>query len=416
MSKSAARPPLFRARDAAGGRTRYSWEPPTWLAKAGWATVPIGMSDTMTEFEAWEKARAINAMVEDWQAGRLTEVPDLLLTMKAVKRDRRPAAKRLARAPALKGTCGHLIERYLASDEFGDLADSTRRTYKPDIDLLRDWCGDLAISSISPKDCKGLYNTLKKKAPTRAAKVVVIGRLLWSWGEGENLATTNPWRKVVAKRPRRALPNLWTPEAITHFVATADRMGEHGIGTAVLLNSWLGQRKADVLKWSRRMYRDGSLAVVQQKTGARVDLPLGIVPQLVARLEADNARAAARGISSTFLVYDPATGLPYSDDSSRDVFNRVRDAAVAGLPATDDLPALPPMPEIADLDMMRLRHTAVTALLDAGCTIPQVRAISGHSLASITQIMELYGIVTAKQAGDAFRMRMAAEGMDGAED
>lgn len=411
------RVPCFRARPAAGHRTRYSWEPTAQLVRAGWPTVPIGMSDVMTEYQACEKARAINAMVDDWRAGRLTEIPDLLLAMKEVKRDRRPKALRLGRPPAIKGTCGHLIECYLASPEFTqDLADNTRRSYRPDIDLIRDWCADLSVSSITPRDCKGLYNTLRTRAPTRAAKVVVIGRLLWAWGEGENLTTGNPWRKVVAKRPRRQIPAIWTPATVAHFVAVADRMGEHGVGTAVLLNSWMGQRKADVLLWDRRMYRNGTLSVRQQKTGALVDLPLGIVPALVARLRADDARAQSRGIYSTSLIYDPETGKPYTDASMRDAFNAVRAVAVTGMPATDDLPALAGMAEIADLDMMRLRHTAVTQLLDAGCTLQQVRSISGHSLASITQIMELYGIVTRKQATDAFRMRLAAEGMDDSEE
>lgn len=412
-----SRVPCFRARPAAGHRTRYSWEPTLVLSRAGWPTVPIGMSDVMTEYQASEKARAINAMVDDWRAGLLSEIPDLLLSMKEVKRDRRPANLRLGRPPSIKGTCGYLIERYLASPEYlNDLAENTRRSYRPDIDLIRDWCGDLSVASITAKDCKGLYNTLRGKAPSRAAKVVVIGRLLWAWGEGENLATGNPWRKVVAKRPRRQIPTIWTPETVAHFVAVADRMDQHGVGTAVLLNSWMGQRKADVLLWDRRMYRNGTLSVRQQKTSAMVDLPLGIVPLLVARLRADDARAAARGIYSTYLIYDPITGKPYTDNSMRDAFNLVRAAAVTGLPATDDLPALPGLPEIADLDMMRLRHTAVTQLLDAGCTLQQVRAISGHSLASITQIMELYGIVTRKQAADAFRMRMTAEGMEGADE
>lgn len=409
-----SRIPCFRARPAAGHRTRYSWEPTAPLAKAGWPTVPIGMSDLMTEYEAGEKARAINAMVDDWRAGRLTEIPDLLISMKVLKRDRRPVAKRLAPPAAIKGTCGYLIAKYLESPEFTELLrDSTRRSYRPDIDLIREWCGDISVHSITPKLCKDLYNTLRRRAPTRAGKVVVVGRLLWKWGKGEDLVTTNPWVDTKVRAPARETPKLWTREAVRHFVAVADRLGEHGAATAVMLNSWLGQRKADVLAWDRRKLRDGVLALTQQKTGANVELPVGIVPQLMARLRADDARAAQRGIQSTFLIYDPRTGQPYTDSSMRVVFNRVRDAAVAGLPATDDGPALPAMPDMADLDMMHLRHTAVTALLDAGCNAERVRAITGHTLGSITQIMELYGLATRKQAGDAFRLRMTAEGMDG---
>jgi hypothetical protein len=43
-------------------------------------------------------------------------------------------------------------------------------------------------------------------------------------------------------------------------------MGRHSIGTAVMLDEWLGQRQGDILKLPRSIYRAGVLSIRQSKT------------------------------------------------------------------------------------------------------------------------------------------------------
>jgi hypothetical protein len=59
------------------------------------------------------------------------------------------------------------------------------------------------------------------------------------------------------------------------------------------------------------------------------------------------------------------------------------------------------------LTMRTLRHTCNTALHDAGCVREQIRSITGHTIASINQVLDRYTKLTADQAGAALERRLA---------
>jgi hypothetical protein len=61
------------------------------------------------------------------------------------------------------------------------------------------------------------------------------------------------------------------------------------------------------------------------------------------------------------------------------------------------------------LTMRTLRHTCITALHDAGCVREQIRAITGHTIASINEVLDRYTKLTADQAGAALERRLAHE-------
>jgi integrase len=56
---------------------------------------------------------------------------------------------------------------------------------------------------------------------------------------------------------------------------------------------------------------------------------------------------------------------------------------------------------ITDLHFHDLRGTAVTLLAEAGCTTPQIAAITGHSLKTVTKILDKYLARTRVLAGEA---------------
>ncbi|HYE50503.1 MAG TPA: tyrosine-type recombinase/integrase [Azospirillaceae bacterium] len=400
------KPPYLRIRSAADGAKRYSWEPNPALARAGWPTVPLGLND---EAAAVETAERINELVAEWRAGRLTQIPPLVLGMKRLA-DPIHARRRLARPPAVPGTVGWIVERYLESDEYAELRPHSRRSYRPYMDTIRRLFGDQPPAAVSARVVKELYKSMRVRTPVHAAKMIRHGRLLWKWAKSEGMVAANPWLDVQVKTPKPKVPDLWTPQAVRVFVETADEMGWRSLGTAVWLNEWLGQRKGDVLEW-RRPGPGAPLRVTQQKTGAVVVLPVSVVPKLAARIEADRAWWAGRGISPTHLIVDEVTGQPYTDSVFRNRFEAVR----AKASAPDKLPM------IADLDFMHLRHTAVTRLSEAGCSIRQIAAITGHTMGSVLSILERYSIHTAKLAEGALLKRLAAEageaadGQDGGE-
>jgi integrase len=68
------------------------------------------------------------------------------------------------------------------------------------------------------------------------------------------------------------------------------------------------------------------------------------------------------------------TGRPYGEDVFRHLFREV--ATSAGLPG--------------DLQFRDLRRTAAVRLAEAGCSVPEIAAITGHELTRTVQILETY--------------------------
>lgn len=117
--------------------------------------------------------------------------------------------------------------------------------------------------------------------------------------------------------------------------------------------------------------------------------------QLVERLAVIRARRAARrkgdtatdgsGSTTDNAVVDlaherrivlRATGEAYDADSFARDFTKVRDAAART------------MLSIARLRFQDLRDTAITRLALAGCSIVQIRAITGHDLETIHSVLK----------------------------
>jgi integrase len=46
--------------------------------------------------------------------------------------------------------------------------------------------------------------------------------------------------------------------------------------------------------------------------------------------------------------------------------------------------------EIRDLHFHDLRGTAITMLAEAGCTVPEIAAVTGHTLKHVTHVLETY--------------------------
>lgn len=387
--------PYLITKPGRGGRRKFFWQPSMALRAAGWPSQRL--SDD--EGQAVAEARRINDQVAAWRAGA-GAAPD----------------GTLAAAP---GTVAALIADYRASGEWAALRPKTRRAYGQNLDVLKAWSGAAPVAAITPLRCKKLYQAWRARTPSKAAALIVMGRILWKWAVSEDRAATNPFKEVPVKRPRprRTESDLWSAAAIAAFVAAADEAGRHSIGTAVMVNAWIGQRQGDVLTVPRAVYKGGRLRFSQSKTGAGVDLPVDMVQELRARLAAELARQDARGVTGTALILDEDTGQPYSEDRFRHLLADIRAAAadtVAAEAATlndpehrKELAAL--AAQLRALTFQLLRHTAVVRLAEAGVDNAGIASITGHSLQTVTQILEHYLIRTRKLARQAFAQRLAAE-------
>ncbi len=323
----------------------------------------------------------------------------------------RPAAS----SAAEPRTVDALILRYRTSDLFRSKAPATRRGYDQCLEKIRAWAGPAPVTSINWARIEKLMAALSA-TPAFCNAVVRVLRIILGFAVKLGWLLRNP-------AERQGLPPsglIWPREAVAGFVAVADGLGRHSIGTAVMLNEWIGQRQGDVLRLPRSIWRSGNLAIRQSKTGAGVSLPISRVPAIAARIEEEIARIESRGWSPApaQLIVDELQGRAYRADHFRHLFAAIR-AELARATPYFEVDYLTPGRDMADpaafriattsLQFLHLRHTAVTRLAEAGCEIPLISAVTGHSPKSVQEIITRYLVRTRAQAALAFDRRLAAE-------
>lgn len=396
---------LVAQKNARGG-VRYYWQPSSPLRAEGWQSqrLPDDLGAAIA------RAEALNADVDAWRRGQVSPSAP-------------PAVKARARRAA-PGTLGALVVDYRASRWWAKLAPATRRSYDWALDAIEAWGGDQPAREVTPRAVQAFYEGQLRRVeqqghkrvvietPAKAAAAVRVLRLLMQVGVRLGYASSNPAARPGISLRRARDPVLWSGRQVRHMAAVADRLGWRSIGTAILLNEWIGQREADVLRLPP-VQADGEALVIRQgKTGRRVSLPIHLVPHLVARLRAEGDRDGVVRSLSHLLVHD-RTGQPWNEHTFRHVFAEIRAAAAAGVPAAGDLPAMDAMPDCADLRFMELRHTAVTRLHEGGVDDLGIASITGHTPGSVRAVLDRHYLIrTAPAAERAFRARLKAEGGD----
>lgn len=367
----------FTRRPRADGTMRYFWQPTVALMAHGFKLERL--SDI--ESEAMKQAQAFNAQVDEWRAGRA-----------AVLSKTEPV------------TLTKLIADYKASRSYKKLAEKTRKSsYGYAFRQIQAWAGDAPVVSITPRAVRAYYEALgfhyqgegrervRVDTPAKAAAIMRVLRLLFSYAVAENVIGKNPASNmdiaVAAKKGR-----LWTPDEVAYFVQTADALGYFSIGSAVMLNEWMGQRKGDIIALRAQAWRKGAIHIRQSKTQAEVELPVGLIPALAARLNEQRRRWP-----DSPTLFPNEDGRRMTETMFRDRFQLIRAKAAET------------RPEMKDVIFMTLRHTAITRLAESGCDVPQIAAISGHRFKTCEQILERYVVRTAKMAREAFSRRQAHE-------
>lgn len=360
----------FTNRPKRAGMNRYYWQPSASLRRAGWKLTRL--SDIYSE--ALQQAQDINSRVDEWRAGQLKGP--------------------LNSSP---GTVDALIESYKNSREYKDLSERTAKDYLVYLRIISDWTGDKFAISITAKMVQDLYETLYNQKPRKASLLISVIRLLFNYAERQSLVPKNSNPATKPKlRYKAPKGKLWSPGAIKTFVAAADSMDYYSIGTAVMLNEWLGQRKGDIINLQMSAYQNGRLRITQSKTGESVELAIDEVPHLKTRIEEQIRQNKARNTPGLHLIQQ-SHGAKFTQDRFGKVFIRIRDEA-----STRDK-------AMRGLIFKDLRHTAITRLSENGGTLSEIAAVTGHSFKSAQTIVDRYNVRTASAARNAFIKRRTGE-------
>lgn len=301
-----------------------------------------------------------------------------------------PARPRITRKPVR--TAQHLFEIYIDTPEFRLLAPTTQADYKCKANVFLATFRGEPVAAIGRAALKKFWRELyKERGHHMANGVLAVVRTMLTEAMDLEWISSNPAFKLKLRTPPPRL-KLWLPEDVAAIAATADAMAETAVADAVIAALHSGQRQGDVLALPIRIFVEERIRLSQAKMRgkSRIDAPM--TPALSSRVAEIHARR--RALSNVVnleapLISYPGTLEPYTGDAFRKAFAAVRAEAARQ------------RPEVAGLRFQDLRDTAVTRLALADCSLPQIAAITGHELTSITNVIRHYLVLQPAMADTA---------------
>jgi integrase len=256
-----------------------------------------------------------------------------------------------------------ILDRYLDSADFAELAVRTRADYRAKLDQIEFKFGAFPISGLSDKRARSIFMDWRDQLAKRSLRqadytFAVLARVL-SWANDRGLIDSNPCvRGGRLYRGTRA-DFVWRDEDEAALLAAASEE----IGLALKLAIWTGQRQGDLLKLAWSAYDGAKIRLRQSKTGARVVIP--VAAELKAALDTHKRRSP--------IILVNSDGKPWTADGFRSSWSKTcQRVGIVGLTFND------------------LRGTAVTRLAIAGATEAEIASITGHSLSDVRSILDAH--------------------------
>lgn len=280
------------------------------------------------------------------------------------------------------GTFNGLVRDYTLSPEFTEkLRESTQREYRRMLTKAEIKFGNMPLAALEDprvrQDFMNWRGAVAKASGDREADnrlSVISAMLTWAKENGQVFSNHIAGFRRLHSVDRSDL--IWLPEHIQAFMHTAPIE----LQRALILALHTGQRQGDLLRLAWGNY-DGSLISLRQgktarqgKAGRKVEIPC-----------TQALRKMLDGIDrTTAVVLTTKTGQPWKARYFKAQWEAAsKKAGITGLHFHD------------------LRGTAITMLAEAGCTTPQIAAITGHSLKTVTTILDKYLARTRVLAGEA---------------
>jgi integrase len=292
-------------------------------------------------------------------------------------------AHRARKTPA-QGTMFNLVALYRSSAEFTSLSNKTRKSYGRYLKMIEEDHGDMPVEVVEHSKARGEFKSWRDKladTPRTADYAwTVLARVL-SVAKDRGKIARNVCERGGRLYETDRTEKIWTADNIKAFCAVASTE----LQAALLLALWTGQRQGDLLRLTWTAYDGTHIRLRQGKTGKRVTIPVGA--PLKAALDA--AKAAGR---ATTTILANTRGDPWTEDGFRTSWGKA--FRKAGL--------------VDDLHFHDLRGTAVTRLALADCTVPQIAAITGHSLKDVANILETHYMGGAVELAEAAIVKLNA--------
>ncbi len=265
--------------------------------------------------------------------------------------------ERLAPSPTNLST---LITLYRDSSDFRRTKIGTRQEYDRYLDKIRVEFGRLLVEELQQPSTRGAFKEWRDRMADKPRSAdfawMVLVRVL-SFAKDRGMISVN-----IAERGGRLYRSTrrdrtWSEADVAAFEAVAPSY----MRLAIQLALWTGQRKGDLLRLSWRDFDGINLRFTQSKTKARVLVPIGYLADVL------------RSQKGTGAILRNSRGAAWTSDGFNTSWRKF--CAKAG---------------ITDLTFHDLRGTAITRMALAGCTVPEIAAVTGHSLRDVETILDMH--------------------------
>lgn len=189
-------------------------------------------------------------------------------------------------------------------------------------------------------------------SPTAANTFVKVMRWMMAFAESRQLRADNPTAGIKLLRVKTDEYPSWSENDAGKFEAHWPVGTKQRLAFDLLL--YTAQRSGDVRQMTHQQIRDGYIHLAQQKTGAKLRIP--VLAPLSQSLDAHRSNAS--------VLVATGGGAPYTAAGFGNWFREACRSA-----------------GITDRSAHGLRKLAATRLADAGCSESQIKAITGHKTA-----------------------------------
>jgi integrase len=246
----------------------------------------------------------------------------------------------------VSGSFDALCVAYYRSSDFVNLKASTQKNRRSIIERFRADHGTKPIRELTRAHVKQLFDA-KSATPAAANNFLKTLRSVLAYAVGVDLISNNP--AIGIKKNKAGKGNHpWTEAEISTFEA------RHRIGTRERLAHdlllYTAQRCGDVVRMGWQHIDGDTIAVVQEKTGTKLVIPIH-----------PNLKLSLMSVPRTNMTFVMSRGSPFSSNNFGNWFKRA--CRSAGLP---------------HCSAHGLRHSSPTRLANAGCSISEIAAITGH--------------------------------------
>lgn len=277
------------------------------------------------------------------------------------------------KAPAT-GTLQDLITGYQGTPLFTGLAAETRKGYVRCIRAIEAEFGDLPIKALADPRIRGDFLDWRDRIAARSLRQAdyhfsVLARII-SWAHDRRRIPSNPCERPGRLYKGSRSGSVWTDAEIAAF----DAVARPHVALPAIIARNTGQRQADILALTWAAYDGQALNLRQAKGGRFVRIP--VAADLRTALDAARAR---RGAAVTICTN--SRGQPWTADGYKTSFGKAKGA----IPRT----------------FHDFRGTAVTRLALAGCTVPEIATITGHSLKDVETMLDRHYLNRDKALGES---------------